>query len=123
MVSPRSSSFVANNYGIVLENGLNEALKITIGAKDDGNSTTTGKIVAYAEKMENGRYKINITVSSNRLLEPVSGTIAFADAGEVEKYASNAEIDYEKVAKIANETINIVRDTLGRKNNIDEVLR
>jgi hypothetical protein len=123
MVSQRSSSFVANEYGIVLENGLNEALQTAIAAKNDNNPSTTGKITVSIEEMENDRYKINITVSSNRLSKPVSGTIAFAGATEVEAYASNDEIDYEKVARIANEAINIVRDTMGSKNNIDEVVR
>lgn len=50
-----------------------------------------------------------------------SGIVAYARLKELQD--DNGEIDYKKVAHIANETINIVRDTVASTQNIDEVIQ
>jgi hypothetical protein len=103
---------------IILPQQLNTALDRAVSAKQNNSQTNTSKIEASATEMENGRYKINISVSINNRVV-ASGTIAFAERNEV--LNNRGELDQNKVKNIANETINIVRDTIASTNNIDSV--
>jgi hypothetical protein len=120
VTQPKISEYQINTYSdrIILPRQLNAALDRAISAKNDDNPNTTGRIEAFATKMKNGRYKINITVSINgRTVD--AGTIAFAEQNEVLDRNDNS--DRNKVRHIANETINIVRDTVASTNNVDSV--
>jgi RHS repeat-associated protein len=103
---------------IELSGQLNSALDRAISAKQGNSENTKGEIEASVTEMENGRYKINISVSvDGRIIG--AGTIAFAESNEV--LNNRGDIDRNKVKNIADETINIVRNTTADTKNIDLV--
>jgi hypothetical protein len=127
-IAPRINSLTPRfNNEIVLENGLNQALNTAIMAKNDNNTMTQGIIVASVEEMKNGRFEINLSVEvtvvdsngRSRKLPSVNGTIGFADRREI--LDDDGNIDNNKVKNIANDIINIVRETTQDINNIDGV--
>jgi len=114
VVAPKQfeGQITPNNDDIELDPGLTAALNTAL--KDRANS----KITASVNKMKNGKYEVNVTVEIKGQ-KPVTATVAFAEKDEVLK--SNGEINEGKVREIANETINIARNTVAKTNNIDEV--
>ena len=116
MITVRPKDFVNQimpfNTGIELDPKLTVALDIALNNRDISN------ITASAKKMENGNFEITVTVRIGR--QPVAAsTVAFADRAEV--LNEQGGIDRDKVKNIANDTINIVRNTVKSTDNIDRV--
>jgi hypothetical protein len=106
-----------------LPNGLNSAIDKALGLRNDGNANTSGEITASAEKMKNSNiYEIKVSIHINdgkngrqRIANNV--TVAFAGENEV---LEGGKMDQGKIDAIANETINVIRNTPSGTQNIND---
>ena len=109
-VSPKThEAQFAPFTGIEFELGLTGALDTALSNRNFSS------ITARAEEMRNGNFEIKVTVRTGG--RTVTATVAFANRGEV--LNGQGRIDRDKVINIANDTINIARNTVGTTNNID----
>ena len=113
-VSPKGfeNQYMPFNNGIEFDSILTGALDTALSNRNVSN------ITANAVDMKNGNFEIKVTVKINGQVRAAS-TVAFASSDEV--LNKQGGIDRDKVKKIANDTINIVRNTVKSTNNIDGI--
>jgi hypothetical protein len=108
---------------IILPGGLNTAIDKALNLRNDGNVNTSGEITVSAEKMKDSNiYEIKVSVyiddgknGKQRIADNM--TIAFAGETEVLK---DGKRDQGRINAIANETINIIRNTPSYTQNIGD---
>jgi hypothetical protein len=130
VISVRQNNFSPlNSVNIKLgSTTLNSSIDTAIRARDDNNSNTQGEIYARVEKIHNDLYAISVDVKTTTIdqfgesiIQPDTGVVAYARFAELKDHDGN--IDYNKVQSIANETINIARNTTANTQNVDGITR